>query len=62
MASPLRETPARPLDLETGSNSSPGPEKKKSEESNPPDYAKTTASIGREEGGEEINYNTLTWW
>ncbi|KAF3760451.1 hypothetical protein M406DRAFT_93301 [Cryphonectria parasitica EP155] len=60
MQSALREKPARSLDLEEASASSGSPDKK-SEESSPPEYVRTSASLAREEG-EEINYHTLSWW
>lgn len=49
------------MDLETGSNSSAGPDKKDPHGSDHPEDNKTTSSLAREDG-EEINYHTLTWW
>lgn len=61
MASSTREKPAGSLDLETGSNSSGAPDKKKSDESGPHEDTKTASSVAGAQG-EEINYHTLTWW
>lgn len=61
MASTLNEEPRRSIDLETGSNSSGIPDKKEGHGSDHPEDNKTTSSLAREDG-EEINYNTLTWW
>lgn len=61
MASTVNEKPRRSMDLETGSNSSAGPDKKDHHGSDHPEDNKTTSSLAREDG-EEINYHTLTWW
>lgn len=49
------------MDLETGSNSSGGPDKKDLHGPDHPEDNKTTSSLAREDG-EVINYETLTWW
>lgn len=61
MASTVNEKPRRSLDLETGSNLSGALDKKDPHGPDHPEDNKTTSSLAREDG-EEINYNTLTWW
>ncbi|CAN8105726.1 unnamed protein product [Discula destructiva] len=57
-ASAIQEKPARTMDLETGSKSS-GTLNRKSEAH---EDDNTTSSLARDDGGEEINYHTLSWW
>lgn len=62
VAPAIQEKPARPLDLEAGSKTSGRPDiKKKSDESSAVEDTKTASSFSGEQG-EEINYQTLSWW
>lgn len=63
MATPaIQEKPAGPLDLEMGPRSSGPPDnKKKSDDSVAAEDTKTASSFSGEQG-EEINYQTLSWW